>query len=309
MTIYVCQSTDASAPVLNGTAGSLLDVLDKVLVDGYGSHPGLGWTIAYTDTNKRAYRMPAGSSQRYLRVVDDGSYATGRAALIQAFDAMTDIDTGTGPIHPAGAIYWTKSSTSDATARDWRLVSDGAFLHFFPRWSSNASYYASWYRFGDIVRANELPAAELTMVDGTSLAGQSVPGQNEGSATYSTTTLHGLLPQADGSIARGTYYHATNPFTQSAAPTSSWPVPQPNGVGQLHGRPFIAAHNNSNTAQQWLAGWFPGVLVPWLTDGPTGDGDITDDVVGHAGDFLQVAWTYNGSNTAKVLIDTVGPWR
>lgn len=81
--------------------------------------PGAGWTIAYTGTNLRAYRMGAGN-QRYLRVDDTGT-TTARAV---GYETMSDVDTGTGAFPTnaqiAGGLYWPKAGS--AINRAWVLV-------------------------------------------------------------------------------------------------------------------------------------------------------------------------------------------
>ncbi len=41
-TVNLYQSTDASAPILTGSAGSLVTLLDACLVNGYGTKAGRG---------------------------------------------------------------------------------------------------------------------------------------------------------------------------------------------------------------------------------------------------------------------------
>ena len=47
--VTVYRSTDVGAPQLDGTILSLLVVIQKVLVDGYGQKLGLGWTRLFFD--------------------------------------------------------------------------------------------------------------------------------------------------------------------------------------------------------------------------------------------------------------------
>jgi hypothetical protein len=47
MTVTVYKSTDASAPVMCGQYGKLVQLLDAILVNGYGAKASLGWSIAY----------------------------------------------------------------------------------------------------------------------------------------------------------------------------------------------------------------------------------------------------------------------
>jgi len=65
-TLY--QSTDSGAPALSGQAGSLLEVLDACLVNGYGGKAAAGWGIAFSSGNKRVYRPGASAKARKVTV-------------------------------------------------------------------------------------------------------------------------------------------------------------------------------------------------------------------------------------------------
>lgn len=130
-TTRVYKSTDSSAPVLVGGVSSLIDLLDKCLVTGYGSQTAAGWSKPYTGTNKAAFRnsVAAGGTGMYLRVEDAGAGTGGaREALCRAYLTMTDVDTGTVETPTvaqlAASIVWRKSNTVDSTAREWILVAD-----------------------------------------------------------------------------------------------------------------------------------------------------------------------------------------
>lgn len=130
-TTRIYRSSDTSAPVLVGGVSSLINVLDKCLVAGYGSKTAAGWTKPYTGTNKAAFRngVAAGGTGMYVRVLDDGSATGGaRNALARAYLTMSDVDTGTiqtpTAAQLAASIVWRKSDTTDSTARDWILVAD-----------------------------------------------------------------------------------------------------------------------------------------------------------------------------------------
>lgn len=130
-TTRIYRSTDTDAPVLTGQVGSLLNLLDKCLVDGYTGKTAAGWTRPYTGTNKTVYRnsVAAGGTGMYLRVLDDAS-ATGaeRNAICRIYSAMSDVDTGNDETPSvAQATYgtvWRKSNTIDSTARAWVLIAD-----------------------------------------------------------------------------------------------------------------------------------------------------------------------------------------
>lgn len=86
----------------------------------------LGWEIAFTGTNKRAYRSPNVASNRpYLRVDDslDAAYTTtyAKKAKVTMAQGMSDIDTFVGaraPFDPANATKNETGSGSGATAYD-----------------------------------------------------------------------------------------------------------------------------------------------------------------------------------------------
>ncbi len=119
----VFKSTDSGAPVVTGQAGSLVAMLDAILVNGYGSKSPLGWSIEYTATNKRVYRGDLDTGSGYFLRVDD---TFGVTAGIRGYASMSDIDTGTD-VFPtlaerANGMLWQKSGAANATARNWVAI-------------------------------------------------------------------------------------------------------------------------------------------------------------------------------------------
>lgn len=130
MTVRTYRSTDSSAPAMSGQAGKLTDLLDAILVNGYGSQVAAGWAIEFTGTNKRAYRAPSGNRFR-LRVDDTGT--TG--ARVVGYESMSDVDTGTGAfptnLQVSGGLHLAKSTTADATARPWTCFASTTAFSIF----------------------------------------------------------------------------------------------------------------------------------------------------------------------------------
>ena len=164
-TIY--RSTDASAPVLSGTAGTLTTLLDAVLVTGYGAVSPAGWSIAYTAANKRVYQQGVGSSGCYYRVRDDGGGTGGaREALIYGAEAMTGIDTVAASVvrFPTtaqssitdNALVIRKSSALSATARVWIAFADSRTCYLFIQDGDVASVYKP-YMIGDVYTLGSSP--------------------------------------------------------------------------------------------------------------------------------------------------------
>ena len=156
-TLY--QSTDASAPVLNGVAGALTTLLDAILVNGYGAKAAAGWSIAYTAASRRVYLQGAGSAGCYYRVRDDGGGTGGaKEALIYGAEAMSDVNTVVSGKFPDNvqstltdnALVIRKSVTADATAKTWFCYADSRTCYLFI--ISDGGYYS--YMLGDYAPLN-----------------------------------------------------------------------------------------------------------------------------------------------------------
>lgn len=149
MTVTVYQSTDASAPQLDSSLGSLCAVLDACLVNGYGAKAAAGWAIAFTGANKRAYRPPTGALRGYLRVQDDAPrpapFNNGNEARVFCFEAMTNIDTGTGR-YPAttSAFGVIQKSSGIGIYSPWIVIADDRTVYMFVK---SGDFGAGWASF------------------------------------------------------------------------------------------------------------------------------------------------------------------
>lgn len=160
-TIY--KSSDASAPTLNGTAGSLLTVLDAILVNGYGSggtaKAAAGWTKPFSNSgNVGCYQM-GGGSQCCLSINDNGPNVTStyKEARITGYETLSAVATGGGQfpnaaasqgVTPFGFVVARKSATADGTARAWICVADALTFYFHALTTDVASNYFC-FAFGD----------------------------------------------------------------------------------------------------------------------------------------------------------------
>jgi len=142
MTTRSYSSSDASAPSLSGTVGSLVALLDACLVTGYGSKVAAGWTKPFTGTNSAAFRQGSGS-MAYLYVDDNGTTPGGaKDASVRGYLSMTSISSGSRPFpsqenavsltsSSVFGLSYRKSNTADATARDWIIVADDKTVYIF----------------------------------------------------------------------------------------------------------------------------------------------------------------------------------
>lgn len=88
-----------------------------------------GWARIYSGTNQAAWQSINPMSTGGVLYVDD----TGtKNARVRAYEAMTDLGVGTGPAPTdaqiSGGLYWPKSDTADATAREWNFAADDRFF-------------------------------------------------------------------------------------------------------------------------------------------------------------------------------------
>jgi hypothetical protein len=163
MTVRIYRSSDASAPSLTGQVGSLVALFDACLVNGYGSQTAAGWTKALTATNKAAYKQNTtganNSSGMYMYVDDTGPGAgAAREARVCGFETMSAITpTGTGQFPTSaqsaigvGTLVIRKSTTADATARNWTLIANGQTIYLFTEAGDNTAPLAAFaFFFGD----------------------------------------------------------------------------------------------------------------------------------------------------------------
>lgn len=190
MGVTVYKSTDASAPVLTGQVGTLVALLDAVLVNGYGSQTAAGWTIAYTATNKRDYKQGTGSNGFYLDIDDSGPGAAGaREARMRGYETMTALATGTNPFPTTAQIssgcVARKSTTADATARPWTIVADATcFYLFMDTGDYTLPNYAISVMFGDFFSYKSSDAYS-TIIIGRSTENN---GINGGAETFPVLT-------------------------------------------------------------------------------------------------------------------------
>lgn len=256
--VKVFKSTDTGAPALTGQAGSLIALLDAVLVDGYnaGSVTSItrsgptatvtraghgfqngdcvliegadqaeyngefyisnvatdtfdfivsgtpatpatgtitakrapaGWLKSFSGTNKAVYRQ-GGGNQFYLRVDDAGT----TTARVVGYEAMTDVDTGTAPFptdaQVSGGLYWSKSSSSGATARPWVIAATDRVVYFLANVDSGSSGDNSFCGvFADIKSYKSGDAFGTLIIGGTS----SSPTSNN--RMYALTSASSIL--------------------------------------------------------------------------------------------------------------------
>lgn len=152
-------SNDASAPVLTGQVGSLLNLLNAILVNGYGTKSPAGWTKPFSDTTNIGCFKQGGGAQLGLVVIDNAPLSATDARLT-GYEQLTAYNAGAQSFPPSSYTFARKSATSDGTARPWRCYADNATMHLFIQTgdtNSGGLVYWEYVHFGDILSYNTKP--------------------------------------------------------------------------------------------------------------------------------------------------------
>lgn len=370
----------AGGPVLSGTAGALIGVLDSCLVDGWGLQTATsvviasgvatvtfpsafpatvdsvillagatpsalngeqkvtalasgnivrfataeadatatgtitvkmapaGWTKVYSGTNKAVYKSAdpaAHGGGMYLRVDDAGT----TSCRIVGYEAMTDVDTGTGAFptstQMSGGGYWAKSSAANSTAVRWAVLADSRFFFFASSAHTTATNGCCTRGFGDLIALRPSGDAFAVALSYGATAASFLGTFDYGNDALSATP-RGSSGLGSSSLGRSLPYIGNT--TISGNDTTLGTFPNPNDGALYLSRRYWA----TSVAQPPRAN-IPGLLsVPQSVTTSTfaahavlpGSGEFA----GH--NFLVLDPT-TGQGTAGYvsLVDITGPWR
>lgn len=134
----IFEYTDADAPTMeSNTAGTLINVLKKCLVEGYGSTPSLGWTVPFEDVSNHKIVFRASEGTRVFIQIDDGLTANNfQFVKVCGFESMTTVDSGLTPIplpDQGNYTYIFKNTGSSSGNIPWRLIGDSKGFYFFTK--------------------------------------------------------------------------------------------------------------------------------------------------------------------------------
>lgn len=267
----------------------------------------LGWTKAFSGTNKAAYRSNNVASTQCLLRVDDSNALY---SLVRGYKTMTDIDTGADPFPTTlqQANYaWKKSSTADATARKWALFGDDMLFMFalaYSTASGNAPSSSSWpplFGFGDFISYKPGDAFNCLIYAYATTA----PTNIYNDAGFNHTANIPYCPRAFtqiGSALRlsklGIYPNVSSGLASGGL---SYPNPEDNGL-------LIWSRHVLQDSSSDVRGIQPGAYhLPQAV--PMTDGDVVSDVEGYAGKQFFMLGCSNAATEARMAIDITGPWR
>ena len=149
MTVTLYQAIDGFSPILNGQYGSLANVLQTCLITGYGDKPGAGWDLPFFDGVTKLVLRPALGTRMFLEI-DDNLTGFSHTARLRAWETATAFGAGTDKFPLIGPIQLLKSVSTDALARDWKLLTNGKIIYFFSNWNNQVEFgQATSFAFGD----------------------------------------------------------------------------------------------------------------------------------------------------------------
>lgn len=302
MTVRTYSSADVGAPGLRSNSpGDVIALLTAILVNGYGSKAGAGWTREFVNPEGTiaAFKQGLGSNGMFLRV-DDTALATAsgqrRHARAVGYEQMSSLNSGLPGPFPTeaqipGGLAWvtlnnnTASWTSRDDAKPWLAWADERLVYI--TWQTQTSAANASYRelfiFGDSISYNPADAFNTYIFGRDSLT------------SNSTTALTSQMPAASGATSMsgaslGSFCaRANNQETSSLAAgnhvdraknagASNWggnggDMPAPNPAdGAIYMSP-IWLHDPSSSAAV-LRGHLPGL---WSCCHPMSEAIVTGD--------------------------------
>ncbi|HEJ3062496.1 TPA: hypothetical protein SL272_000827 [Pseudomonas aeruginosa] len=279
-----------------------------------------GFAKVFAGTNKAVYRSNDLTSDRhYLRVLDDGGGTGGtREARVTAYEAMTDVDTGTNR-YPSVAqnsdgYYWMKSSTTTSVARAWLLITDGKIFYLHVKYDGTDSVgldnFATLYSmaFGDILSYKAGDAYKTILTGGTSANSTTTPtsGLANGQTTINSPTSFAscINIARDYTAAVGTRYVGVGGMLLGNAigvtVAMSYPHMIDNGFYLV---PVIVTQGTPSLIRGRLPGAYEGMHGRALNNL-----DIIENVQGLPGKRFLMVYTQSASNQGHMLYDLTGPW-
>lgn len=302
---------------ITGQVGSLITVLDAILVTGEG------WTKTYSGTNKAVYTQASGNGF-CLRVLDDGSGAGGaREAEVRGAESASDVDTLVDPFPTVAQVTnanctWRKSGTADSTTRTYYAVADGNCFHLLIQFESGGT---DLYSYGDTEPHYSgdgyntfITTRHTSNNSANSLVHQSpqtyIVGASFTCRVFFARSADGLVKSDMGYWVIGGGAIGNNGYTNPGYPNTA--------TNKLH-TTFIdtaSAYSNTTTSSQAGAmyrGFVPHVLEPVLGDatGTLADGDTgQDSSYDTTADSLKLLAIEAGSfgTAAKIIFQVGGTW-
>lgn len=306
---------DGEQKIITATSGELTfatNATDGVYTGDYMLAP-MGWEIAFTGTNKRAYRsLDLDNERLYLRL----EQTVYNRATVRVYRAMSDIDTGTGPIPTFDAeptCYWeTRIANTSSPASEYLFVTDGIRMFVWIDASRTATngggpnqYFGPMLSRPEIIDPNN---TIITMAKATSVVSAGISQHGNTSApAYISKNYTGIGDY----FALNAFVAATGGNSWTPGQVTNWGTSYPDPItGALIHSDIVIGGTSTNASSGGIRGKIPGFqLSVILTTGVFSPGD---EVVLNGHRHIAIRHSANSStsmiNTNSSFIDVQGPW-
>lgn len=289
-------STDVGVPTVTNTVGTLITLLDYLLVTT------LGWTKVYSGTNKGVYRAPTGN-RRYLRVDDSGSGASG--ARINSYETMTDVDTGTGPMPTAaqlsGGLYLPRCTTAGPCK--WKFISNGTYFVLIINYNIASNYWASCV-FGDVFSYKSGDAYNTVLIGEASFSNPTSSLQTLNIANTTTSTATHYAQRSFTQVGSAVLLGKTSDYIKAPRAIlggTGTNLPYPSAVdGGIYLSPLYL-----NEVTVGLRGQLPGLWDP-LHSYPLAEGDTFSGSSGLLSGKSFECWILG--TAGQMMVETSDTW-
>lgn len=257
------------------------------------------WTKPFSGTNLAAYKTGAGSNGMYLRV-DDIAASSNAFPKVRGYEAMTDINTGTGDFptvaQSANGQGFQKSTSS--TVRDWIIVATEKC--FYACMNTSTATARDMVFFGDFISKRSGDAFNTLLMMG-SLTGYDVISLITITSTLSSQTAGHYLPRIHTQMGSAYQCSKSSPHTGQTGFGLAGGIPSyPSSIDNaLHIAPVYV--NESAGIRGKLPGlWNVQHNIPFQHgDIITGTGDYANKK------FIAIS---NYMNSSQCLIEISNTW-
>jgi hypothetical protein len=268
-----------------------------------------GWTKVFSGTNKAVYKSAdpmAHGGGMYLRVDDTGT----TSCRIVGYEAMSDVDTGTGPFPTAAQIsgggYWAKSSAANSTAVRWAVLADSRFFFFASSAHTTVANGCCTRGFGDLIALRPSGDAFATALS-YGATSTDFSGSFDFSNTVQVATPRGTSGLGSSALGRPLPYIGSTSAV-SGNDTTIGTFPNPND-----GALYLSRRYWATAAAQPPRAHIPGLLS--VPQGVAATTFAAHTVVPGSGEFsgrnllVLDPVSSQGAVGYVSLVDITGPWR
>jgi hypothetical protein len=311
-TIY--RSSDASAPVISGTASALRLALNAILVDGYGSQPAAGWTKEFENAGSHLVVYRPGAGQRRYLYLDD---SPAQLSAFRGYGSMSSISAGVEmfPAVSSASPNLRKSVTANSTARPWICLATSStfYIIIFGNQAALGSFDGgdAHFAFGDLVESPLIGHDYLTFIIGGSDVSTTSTTATVSRQAFNFNNTNTVV--APNSSLCGSFTQLPLPTQMLSLSNNHWGEVESGGAGfpsypdpstgKLLISQFLAMHGHGGQTNI-IAGKMPGL---WCVCHPASNFTNLDTFSG-SGDLAGRTFLIVRTGVGCIVFETGGNW-